>query len=365
MTLPVGDHAMTATRLAYGIVTMLLALLLLEGAVRLWGYSEMYIYDPIYAPFDSCDTPLVVHKPNLSNAHARAGSIVHTDSLGLRSEIPAKIVGEKRPDTIRIAIVGDSVTFGHGIPNAADVYPAVLEKRLSSESAGGFRYEVLNFGVSAYSLVEMTATLKCRMVLLKPDIVVCAFIMDDFDPGRMVSVDEFGYTNDPKLGWGKNRFPLLKNMLRHWHLTYLIRDALFNLRGAKTSRYNDATIDQSYRHLKEFKMIASQYGSDCFFVLLPSYGSDDLSKIAERLDRDGLQYLNLSTIWRNYSLDAFSVGKRDSHPSAAVHKEIANSISCYIKTNFGPKFSSQKGLTHPDDSKRVELSLNPLSGKRQ
>lgn len=324
--------------LIYALVTILLTLALLEGTVRIWGYADRYIYDPIYAPYDKCDTPLVVHKPNLQNALARANTIINTDSLGLRSVVPGRIIGEKPANTIRIAIAGDSVTFGHGVKDTADVYPAVLESILNSQSGGTVRYEVFNFGVSAYSLAEMTATLKCRMLDLKPDIVVCAFLLDDFDPNRMVSVDEYGYTNDRKLGGGAGRFPLIKRVLRHFHLTYLVRDAFFAPRQKDRSRiYDEALVAQSYPYLNEFRKIASQNGINYFFILLPSYGSEESSKIAEKLNRDGFQYLDLSNLWTEYRFEAYRADKLDAHPSAAVHKEIAARTAWYIKIKFGPK----------------------------
>ncbi len=326
---------MSYKSLLYGLVTILLTLALLEGMVRIWGYSDRYMYDPIYASYDKCDTPLVVHKPNLQNALARANTLINTDSLGLRSLVPGRIIGEKPPNTVRIAIAGDSVTFGHGIRHTADVYPNVLEGFLNSVSEGKTNYEVYNFGVSAYSLAEMTATLKCRMLDIKPDIVVCAFILDDFDPGRMVSVDEYGYTNDRKLAVDSGRFPALKRFLRHFHLTYLIRDAFFAPKQKESNSYDEALVSKSYPYLQEFRKIASEKGIPYFFILLPSYGSEASSKIAEKLGSDGFNFLDLSTLWAEYKFEDYRADKYDAHPSAAVHKQIAERAGWYIKIKFG------------------------------
>ncbi len=326
---------MSYKSILFTFVTILLTLALLEGMVRIWGYSDRYIYDPIYTSDDKCDPPLVVHKPNLKNALARDNTIINTDAMGLRSLVPGRVIGEKRPNTIRIAIAGDSVTFGHGVRNNSDVYSNVLENFLNSASDGKTTYEVYNFGVSAYSLAEMTASLRCRMLDLKPDIVVCAFIMDDFDPGRMVTVDEYGYTNDRSLGGTAGRFPALKSFLRHFHLTYLIRDAFFAPKQPESGAYDEALVSQSYPYLQEFRKIASEKDIKYFFIVLPTYGSESSSKVIEKLGRDGFNFLDLSTLWTEYNFETFRADKHDAHPSAAVHKQIAERAGWYIKIKFG------------------------------
>lgn len=56
---------------------------------------------------------------------------------------------EKYSGTIRVACVGDSITFGAGVENReANSYPAVLGKCL------GQRYETRNFGVSGATLLK-------------------------------------------------------------------------------------------------------------------------------------------------------------------------------------------------------------------
>ena len=51
---------------------LLITLIALEVAVRIWGYSEPQIYDPIYTPFDRTTDIPYIHKSNLREARARA-----------------------------------------------------------------------------------------------------------------------------------------------------------------------------------------------------------------------------------------------------------------------------------------------------
>lgn len=319
----------------YPFVLIILFVAFLEGIVRVWGYADRYLYDPIYTLYQHCDIPLVVHKSNLHKALARSMTLIDTDSLGLRSLHAGEVIKEKSDDEIRIAIVGDSVTFGHGVPNTADTYPAMLETNLNDNNGGNLHFRVLNFGVSAYSLAEMAATLRCRMLDVQPDIVICAFIFDDFDPNRMVAVDEYGYTNDRRLGGGAGRFPLIKRVLRNLHLTYLVRDAFIAVKTKVASQVPASThVSKSYTHLQEFRNIAWQHGIDYCFILLPSFGSDDFSKIIGKLDEDDFQYLDLSNLWKEYELKTYRARKFDNHPSAVIHKEIAARTTAYIKDTF-------------------------------
>src|SRR5260370_1025014 len=76
------------------------------------------------------------------------GVPVAINSLGLRGD---EVSVPKPPRTIRIVAVGDSITFGYGIP-VEDTYAKILERCLNQGVFGGARYEVLNGGTLGGSL---------------------------------------------------------------------------------------------------------------------------------------------------------------------------------------------------------------------
>src|SRR6185369_4858677 len=66
-------------------------------------------------------------------------------ALNVAVALGADQVGEK----VRVACIGDSITFGHGIKDRDhDSYPARLATLL------GDRYEVRNFGVSGATIIK-------------------------------------------------------------------------------------------------------------------------------------------------------------------------------------------------------------------
>src|SRR6476646_1311006 len=108
--------------ISFAGLLIVVPLIVAEFALRLWGYSELSIYDPIYIPFEKSEDIPYVHKPNLVHARAHGLAIINTDSLGLRSKTAGLRYGPKQRNEYRIAITGDSVTFGEGVPSTDDTF---------------------------------------------------------------------------------------------------------------------------------------------------------------------------------------------------------------------------------------------------
>src|SRR2546423_9966852 len=133
-------------KLLFAAYLSLATLVLLEVAVRLSGYSEHHLCDPIYVSFPPAPEEIpYVHKPNLSHARARGLAIINTDSLGLRSKTVGETYPPRAPGEYRIALVGDSVTFGEGVVNTGDTLAQILEDKLN-EGQTAYRVKVFNFG---------------------------------------------------------------------------------------------------------------------------------------------------------------------------------------------------------------------------
>ena len=95
-------------------------------------------------------------------------------------------------DTLRVACVGNSITYGHGIPNREQCsYPAVLGRLLGSG------YEVRNFGISARTLLMkgdrpyMNEPIYQEALAYNPDIVTIKLGTNDTKPFNWQYGDEF------------------------------------------------------------------------------------------------------------------------------------------------------------------------------
>jgi hypothetical protein len=95
---------------------------------------------------------------------------VTTNAWGMR-DAPRALA--KPPGTVRLAIMGPSYVFGSGVADG-DPFPAQLERRLNAQrpAGGTVRYEALNFGAPAHSLLQQLATLREDAVRFAPDVAL-------------------------------------------------------------------------------------------------------------------------------------------------------------------------------------------------
>ena len=103
-----------------------------------------------------------------------AGARVVTNSLGLRDFRPP----HKTEDAEQILILGDSFTFGYGVP-LEESYPGALESILN-EGSDGPRYEVINAGVPGYDTVDEVEFLMSIIKHYSPRWIIVGLHPGDF-----------------------------------------------------------------------------------------------------------------------------------------------------------------------------------------
>lgn len=94
------------------------------------------------------------------------------NELGLRGPAPSP---NKPPGVVRIALVGDSVTYGSGV-EADQVLSAALQRRFDQS---GHRVEIVNAGVRGFTTYNEVRWLRDRILALEPDLVVLQTCMND------------------------------------------------------------------------------------------------------------------------------------------------------------------------------------------
>jgi hypothetical protein len=146
---------------------------------------------------------------------------VSLNSLGFRD----REIGPKNPDRYRIAIIGDSFTYGNGIEEK-DRFSNVIQASL------GPQYEVLNFGHPGNNMPEHLSELD-YVLTIHPDFVLLQLYENDFETPRMTR-------NRPRA------FPLLPSDLDS---RIEQPSLLYRLLIDRWARFQEAVgLDESYTH---------------------------------------------------------------------------------------------------------------------
>lgn len=288
-----------------------------------------------------------------------------------------------KSDAIRIIALGDSVTFGRGVP-LESTYAKVLEDRLNREDRDGLRYEVLNFGVGGYNSRRQLELYKAKGRKYEPDLLVIEFALDDAIPTRRQSeaarvlgekqhgtkmrergnLEKFRerWRTDPEFSraWAELREARRERRAERQEasaeeppcgsrLIALVRDRLEYLRQKPQARrhpwlvrsYSDPetwrVVSDSF---EEFSRIAAQDGISVLVVILPrltDFENYEFAAIDERIGSEarkkGLEVLDLYERFRGQDARRFRQSKRDTvHLNSAGHGAIAQQIHEYLVT---------------------------------
>ena len=136
-----------------------------EIALRVAGYS----YPEFYSLDKSRGYAL---RPRAEGWYRKEGeAYIRINSEGLRDQ---EHVLTKPPDTIRIAVLGDSYPEALSVQTEEAFWSVMGKKLQECDAFPGKKIEVLNFGVSGYGTAQELLTLREQVWKYSPDIVMLA-----------------------------------------------------------------------------------------------------------------------------------------------------------------------------------------------
>lgn len=103
------------------------------------------------------------------------GRMQRINAHGMRDR---EVSMQKAPGRFRIAVVGDSFTFGWRV-FLEDCYVKQLEKLLNDRADRPDSFEVLNFGVCGYNTEQQMILLEEKVLAFDPDLVIVGFVTND------------------------------------------------------------------------------------------------------------------------------------------------------------------------------------------
>lgn len=115
--------------------------------------------------------------PNLRDLPVFDGKTLSSSSRGLRGAREPAI--PKNAGTLRIALFGDSFTFGEDVGDE-ETFGHQMERLFAATAIPGKpTVEVLNFGVHGYGHDQMLLYLRETLPIYQPDIVILGYVTDD------------------------------------------------------------------------------------------------------------------------------------------------------------------------------------------
>jgi lysophospholipase L1-like esterase len=99
------------------------------------------------------------------------------NQFGLRDR---EYESSKPANTARVLILGDSFTFGTGVPDNDAVFPRLLEKQLNADPAArGLSIEILNGGIAGSMTDQWVGLLRTVGASFQPDVILVVFFLRD------------------------------------------------------------------------------------------------------------------------------------------------------------------------------------------
>jgi hypothetical protein len=236
---------------------------------------------------------------------------------------------EKPPHTRRIALIGDSIALG---PYGQD-YEALLEDRLNQTSVTPEiqKFQILNFAVYGYSVVQMMDVALDKAPQFHPDVYMVA----------MTHLETM-----PKAGSRTHigRLVVSGTDLKYEYLRSVVAQA-----GVKptdhlpTIRIKLAPffLPMTQWALEQIRDRAASQGAQMLIVLVPApidpnFTAADFNRLRPAVDSVGVPVIDLRDTFQSVTLGDIRVdAKSDVHPNARGHEMIFENL--YAKLRAQPE----------------------------
>ncbi len=166
------NHRKIIINLSLVVISLIITLAVGEVYLRLVGYDVLKHFksgrEIILQPSSNAD---IKYELVPSSKGYAWGAKVEINAHGYRGQIstPGRFAG------FRIIAIGDSITFGNMLP-VKSTYSYQLNGLLNEPFPG---YDVINFGVGGYDILQSVSLLEHRGLIYEPDLVVVGFCLND------------------------------------------------------------------------------------------------------------------------------------------------------------------------------------------
>ncbi len=261
------------------------------------------------------------------------------NALGMRD---VERVLEKPNGALRIALLGDSITFGLGVPRE-QTFAALLETSLRARLADD-AIEVWNFGVYGYDTVQELAQLELAAAPAEPDLAVVVFFLNDLVPTYYENagsspattwIRRLGLSASDPGTWKRPISKLMRGLRAVSHLARVASAGAFlQLRKKAVEGIMRDQFDPRCNGWREFEValalmqdLARRKGIELHVALHPyllamdgSYDwVEEEAQVMDLCRRMGLPCHDFRERYPDQDRRKWYVHQSDTHPNAAAH----------------------------------------------
>ena len=265
------------------------------------------------------------HIPNRS-AHLMGVNVV-INSHGHRSK---EISIDKPPGVTRIAMLGDSLTFGWGVPSKKTVSERL--EVLLNENGSGKQFEVINAGIGNTNTEMQVARFFADEVKFAPDIVVLNYFINDaeaiprptknilmkhsasyvFFSLRMASIGRMFFGGKQ---WHQYYLDLYKEKSEGWQRVQVFFQKLSEYCRSKNIRL----VLVCYPELHQFR---------------PYPFTAVTQKLKNMADQEEVPFFDLFPILQRQKEENLWISRQDQHPNSLACSLIAPAIRGFLAKHF-------------------------------
>jgi hypothetical protein len=304
--------------------SLLFSLITVEIAIRIFDplgisyfervseHNKNRIYDPVL---------IFKYPPNFKGIY---------NELGLRD----RKLEKKQKGELRILLLGDSVTFGAGIPVEA-TFGRKLETILASRLGRPVR--TVNTGIGGYNTVQEYASLRTYGDPIEPDVVILLYVRNDIE-----------INNPPSDPWKTPSMGIKALLGKSW----LYRLVGFVLKYSRPEI--PETLNKNARGVKESMDALIGIATFCrergitfvTFFYQPRVNDELLSKVQKIGNENGFHVRDTGSWWGNIDMRLIRNSIVDSHPNERGHEVLATGMADFlISHNLVRKTGADSDLT--------------------
>tara|TARA_Y100000310_G_scaffold160385_1_gene160129 strand:+ start:1162 stop:2118 length:957 start_codon:yes stop_codon:yes gene_type:complete len=261
------------------------------------------------------------------------------NNLGFRSD--TDITEKAGP---RIVILGDSMTFGHGIKQTKDTWPAQLETILKTQNPN---VEVINTAWPGEDTETELLIYKRKAKQLKPDIVIIGYFLNDAETDESLKAREEHHQQFQSTSYVGN---IIHAVFGKFFLenSYLYNMFIIFYDSLKQQTFADTYVNQvstTYNnnltlHKQQITDLITEIKNDNaipivvtipFFYDFEDYPFTNAHTFVETAAfENNAAYVDLLDNFKNKETSKFIIGPYDNHVNEAGSTIIANTIAEFI-----------------------------------